>query len=292
MFRIESPFAYTKKIIYDLEFSGDLRDRNGINCCIWQIALKDFDTGKEFCTLINPYKRLLHVPKPVDIRYQMPTKQMLNDVDAPDIVDAMYQVRCFFLSCLKKNGNICLMSHNGFRSDKIVFENALLRYNIHSIFFDIPLFFFDTLYYFRQVYPGLASYSLASLYMEKFKKEIEDAHDATVDVEKLGDLLKKDNKQIYGTMYMLFTTPFTNISGIGSYTEQCFARYGFSSVEHLVVSFKHNFQQIASFLRTTPLRDRADLIVKRLQVFTASELNQRTPHLLQQQAEIKQAMSE
>jgi hypothetical protein len=291
MFRIESPFAYTKKIIYDLEFSGDLRDRNGINCCIWQIALKDFDTGQKFCTLINPYKRLKHVPKPVDMRYRMPTKEMFFKQDAPDIVQAMQQVRLFFLQCLKQQGNICLMSHNGFRSDKLVFENALVRYEILSMFKDIPLFFFDTLYYFRLVYPGLPSYSLANLYMEKFKEEIEDAHDATVDVDKLDDLLKKDSKQIYGTMYMLFTTPFTNISGIGSYTEQCLARYGFTSVEHLVTSFQHNYRNIGSFLRTTPLKDRADMLVKRVFNFVTNELNQRTPLLMQQRKGIRQAMN-
>lgn len=291
MFRIESPFAYTKKIIYDLEFSGDLRDRNGINCCIWQIALKDFDTGEKFCTLINPYKRLIHVPKPVDIRYKMPTKETLYDLGAPDIVDAMYEVKHFFLRCLKNNGNICLMSHNGFRSDKLVFENALVRYDICSIFLDIPLFFFDTLYYFRQVYPGLESYSLANLYMEKFEKEIQDAHDATVDVDKLDELLKKDDKRIYGNMYMLFATPFTNISGIGSYTEQCLSRYGFSSVEHLILSFHHNFQRIKLFLDQTPLKDRSDMLTKRLYNFATNELNQRTPHLVQQRQEIMQVTS-
>ena len=291
MFRIESPFAYTKKIIYDLEFSGDLRDRNGINCCIWQIALKDFDTGEKFCTLINPYKRLKRVPKPVDIRYKMPTKQMFYDQNAPDIIDAMYKVKHFFLQCLKQQGNICLLSHNGFRSDKLVFENALVRYDIYNLFMDIPLYFFDTLYYFRQVYPGLPSYSLANLYMEKFEKEIQDAHDATVDVDKLDELLKKDDKQIYGTMYMLFATPFTNISGFGSYTEQCLARYGFSSVEHLVSSFQHNYQRITSFLETTPLKDRANMLVKRLYNFSTNELNQRTPRLVQQRQDLMQETS-
>ena len=230
MFRIESPFAYTKKIIYDLEFSGDLRDRNGINCCIWQIALKDFDTGEKFCTFVNPYRRLKCVPKPVDMRYKMPTKEMLYNENAPDIIEAMQKVKLFFLRCMQRGSSICLISHNGFRSDKLVFENALVRYGISSIFENIPLFFFDTLYYFRQVYPGLESYSLANLYMEKFKREIQDAHDATVDVDILDELVKNDDKKIYGTMYMLFTTPFTNISGIGSYTEQCLARYGFSCV--------------------------------------------------------------
>ncbi len=291
MFRIESPFAYTKKIIYDLEFSGDLRDRNGINCCIWQIALKDFDTGEKFCTLINPYKRLLHVPKPVDIRYKMPSKHIFYDQDAPDIVEAMYQVKMFFVRCLKKPGSICLMSHNGFRSDKLVFENALIRYDMQNMFSSVPLFFFDTLYYFRQVYPGLTSYSLANLYLEKFDSEIEDAHDATVDVDKLDDLLKKDDKKIYGTMYLLFTTPFTNISGIGSYTEQCLARYGFSSVEHFVTSFQFDFQSIRSFIEGTPLKDRAKMLVDRIYDFFTNELNQRTPRLLRQQQDLKPVTS-
>ena len=127
--------------------------------------------------------------------------------------------------------------------------------------------------------------------MEKFEKEIQDAHDATVDVDKLDDLLKKDDKRIYGNMYMLFATPFTNISGIGSYTEQCLSRYGFSSVEHLILSFHHNFQRIKSFLDQTPLKDRADMLTKRLYNFATNELNQRTPHLVQQRQEIMQATS-
>ena len=206
MFKIENTQTYTQKIIYDLEFSGDLRKDNGINCCIWQIAAKDYDTGLNFCTVINPYKLNNNVPEPVDDRYKMPSEEELYYTGAPNIIEAMNDFYNFLVTCMEKNNKnaICLISHNGFRSDKVIFENALIRYDIMDIFNGIHMYFFDTLYYFRKLYPGLQSYSLANLYMYKFNKLIEDAHDATVDVNTLEELLSKEIT-LKGPIYPLYS---------------------------------------------------------------------------------------
>lgn len=285
MFRIENPFAYTKKIIYDLEFSGDLRDNNGINCCIWQVAARDFDSGKTFSRLVNPYLRHAKVPRPVDDRYKMPTREEFQE-QGLDVEQVFQELRDFLDGCMaSKPGNLCLMSHNGFRSDKVILENTLMRYNLMHIFEGMPLFFFDTLYYFRTIYPGLSSYSLASLYMNKFKKEIKDAHDAIVDVSILEDLLKQASADVFGVIYPLFATPFTNVSGVGSFTEQSLASYGFISLDHFLACFQYDYKSVRRFLLQTPLRDRADLLAKRLLRYVTSELNQRMPRLLQQRSE-------
>nr|WP_292968296.1 hypothetical protein [Allomuricauda sp.] len=283
-----NPFAYTKKIIYDLEFSGDLRKNNGIDCCLWQIAAKDFDSGHTFCTLVNPYEYHEVVPDPVDDRYKMPSKEELYYSGAPNIETALKDLAKFFEQCMAgKYMNICLMSHNGFRSDKKVFENTLLRYNLTHVFQNIPLFFFDTLYYFRTVYPGLSSYSLANLYFYKFKKVIKDAHDANVDVDILDSLLKTSKQNINGAIYGLFAIPFTNVNGIGAYTEQALLSYGFISVSHFLTSFTSKEDTI-TFLKNTALKDRAELVVKRMLEYVNLENIQRWPHLQQQQQQLKQ----
>jgi DNA polymerase III epsilon subunit-like protein len=292
MFTSYDPQAYTKKIIYDLEFSGDLRTNNGIHCCLWQIAAKDFDTGITFCTLVNPYILHQNVPEPVDGRYSMPSREEFMYENAPDIREAMGNLAIFFKLCMTdKYKNVCLMSHNGFRSDKIIFENTLLRYNISQLFNDIPLLFFDTLYYFREIYPGLESYSLANLYMYKFQQEIKDAHDANVDVDILESLLKTSNKNINGAVYLLFYTPFTNVSGVGTYTEQKLLEYGFVSVSHFINSF-FNKDQAIEFLQQTELKDRSTLIVDRMFEYIKTEVNQRWPLLRQQQQELMQEKNE
>ena len=292
MLRIESPFSYTKKIIYDLEFSGDLRDDKGINCCIWQIAAKDYDTGATFSVLINPYLLRKRVPKPVDNRYQMPTKKQFESKNAFNIKQALYSFELFLKTCMaEKLGTICLISHNGYRSDKIVLENALIRYNL-NVFQNMNICFFDSLYYFRTIYPGLSSYSLANLYKEKFNKEIKDAHDAIGDVVTLEQLLKCDDKSIFGVIYPLYHTPFTNVPGIGMFTETHLSSYGFISVDHFLQHFKYNNNYIMAFLSQTPLCDRAKLLAERLHEFTTSELNQRMPRLLQQRKGLEQVRSE
>ena len=283
-----NPFAYTKKIIYDLEFSGDLRKNGGIDCCIWQIAAMDYDTGETFSSFVNPYIYHEEVPLPVDNRYRMPTKEELYYNGAPGIKEAMRQLHLFFVRCSnEKQVNICLLSHNGFRSDKKVFENTLIRYNIVDIFQDMPLFFLDTLYYFRKIYPGLDSYSLANLYRYKFESEFKDAHDANVDVKILNTLLKSTKKNINGVIYSLFSIPFTNVNGIGTFTEAQLLSYHFMSLSHFVYSFK-NKEDMILFLNGTVLKDRAELITNRIIDYVKSENSLRWPLLTQQQQELMQ----
>lgn len=287
-----NPFAYTKKIIYDLEFSGDLRKNGGIDCCIWQIAAMDYDTGEKFSTFVNPYLFHDEVPVPVDDRYKMPSKESLYYTGAPSIKEAMQEMCSFFKRCLKdKAFNICLMSHNGFRSDKKVFENTLIRYNMVDIFRDIPLYFFDTLYYFRKIYPGLDSYSLANLYRYKFESEFEDAHDANVDVNILSTLLKSTKKNINGAIYGLFSIPFTNVSGIGAFTEAQLLSYHFISLSHFVNSFTDK-EAIVEFLSGTVMKDRAELISERIVEYLKTENIQRWPLLEQQRQELMQVKNE
>ena len=168
-----------------------------------------------------------------------------------------------------------------------MFENTLIRYNIVDIFQDMPLFFLDTLYYFRKIYPGLDSYSLANLYRYKFESEFKDAHDANVDVKILNTLLKSTKKNINGVIYSLFSIPFTNVNGIGTFTEAQLLSYHFMSLSHFVYSFK-NKEDMILFLNGTVLKDRAELITNRIIDYVKSENSLRWPLLTQQQQELMQ----
>ena len=59
----------------------------------------------------------------------------------------------------------------------------------------------------------------------------------------------------------------------------------------ILSKFSIRFSTIAAFLNTTPLKDRKDILVKHLFQFFTIELNQRKPHLQQQQQEIMQVKS-
>ena len=128
--------------------------------------------------------------------------------------------------------HILLLSHNSFRSDKIVLEHELIRHRMHRCLLQLPLFFFDTLHFVRAMKPKQKSYSLNSLYELFFHKRIKNAHAARSDVGALEEILKKINKPYEGVVMMLFLTPFSNINGIGLQTEKKIMSAGYSCLEH------------------------------------------------------------
>jgi len=218
-------------VIYDLEYSGDLKENLGNNCSIWEMAAKSGE--KEFYVLINPHLTRIDVPSPVHERYKMPTKTEFTKKNAVSFPVAIQLFKVFLKSLMvAEDQYLILMSHNGFRGDKMVLEYELARHSMQGLLIDIPIHFFDTLYFIRNSLPNQPSYSVPRLYASLFDSEIEDAHTAVSDVKALERILNYINKPYQGSIFMLFLTPFSNVNGIGTLLEQRFFCAGYTCLEH------------------------------------------------------------
>lgn len=218
-------------VLYDLEYSGNLKDNLGRNCCIWEIYAKHGD--KTFYTLINPHLTRKNVPPPVDERYKMPTKEEFKNLNAVSFIDAIKLFIVFLNSLLiAEDQSIILASHNGFRGDKVVMEHELINHRIYEDMLTLPIHFFDTLYFVRHALPNEPSYSISKLYESLFKEKIKNVHTAKSDVEALQRIIDKINQPLEGCLFMLYLTPFSNVNGIGKFIQNNFFNAGFTSLEH------------------------------------------------------------
>tara|TARA_Y100000817_G_scaffold311473_1_gene303676 strand:- start:136 stop:1134 length:999 start_codon:yes stop_codon:yes gene_type:complete len=212
-------------VYYDLEYSGNIRHNFGKGCSIHQIAAES--KRDKFFVRINPYLCKEVVEPPVDPKYHMPSKEGFHGLGASDFPTAFNALVGFVFALLKKRKKqwVCMVSHNGFRGDKIVLEHELHYHRLPLP----PFLFLDSLLYLREVYPGLSSYSLTNLYEVLFEDKFE-AHDAQTDTHALTSIVQKLKKPLHGVLYPLLTVPWRNVSGIGYHTEQTFITKGFGDL--------------------------------------------------------------
>ena len=240
----KSPLWKTALIVYyDLEFSGNIRLDFGQHCSIHEIAA-NCKREKFFCR-VNPYLTKERVEPPVDPKYHMPSKQELGEMRAPSFPAAYDLFMNFIYSLLMKQKKkwVCLISHNGFRGDKIVLENEISYHGLPPM----PFFFFDSLLYLREVQPGMPSYSLPNIYNELFGTAYA-AHSAFTDTEALQKIIKKTKHPLHGVLYPMHTIPWRNVVGIGYHTEQSFLQHGIVDLTALYVACSGNEQITMSFL--------------------------------------------
>ena len=233
MYILKDTYIWKKAqfVLYDLEYSGNLKNAFGKKCSIWEIAATCGD--KEFYVLINPYLSKAHVDPPVDERYRMPTKDEFVQHNAVSFVEGIRLFAVFLQGLLKSEDQyIVLCSHNGFRGDKLVLEHELITHNMFEEILQLPIYFFDTLYFIRQHLPNETSYSIPKLYKSLFKENIKNVHAASSDVVALKRILQHINKPLEGPIFMLYLTPFSNINGIGTFLQNKFFLAGYTCIEH------------------------------------------------------------
>lgn len=218
-------------VYYDLEFSGNIRLDFGRHCSVHEIAAQS-KNEKFFCR-VNPYLTKETVEAPVDPKYHMPSKEELNEMRAPPLPHAIHMFVSFVLQLLQKRKKkwVCLVSHNGFRGDKIVLEHEIALHSLPTL----PFFFFDSLLYLREVRPGLSSYSLPNIYKELFGTVYE-AHSAFTDTEALQKIVKEVKQPLHGVLYPMHSIPWRNVHGIGYHTEQSFLHHGLPDLVALFVA--------------------------------------------------------
>jgi DNA polymerase III epsilon subunit-like protein len=151
-------------------------------------------------------------------------------MEALSFPEAYYKFLDFILHLLEKRKKkwVCLISHNGFRSDKIVLEHELHYHRLPMY----PFFFLDSLLYIREVYPGLQSYSLENVYKNIFN-ETYNAHNAETDTNALYAIIRKINKPLHGVLYPMLTIPLRNVTGIGYNSEQSLLYKGVLDISSL-----------------------------------------------------------
>ena len=230
-------------VYYDLEFSGNIRLDFGKHCSVHEIAAQ-CKNDRFFCH-VNPYLTKNTVEPPVDPKYHMPSKKELESMNALSFPAAYERLLSFVYGLMQKRKKqwVCMISHNGFRGDKIVLEHEITFHRLPPA----PFFFFDSLLYLREVHSGLESYSLQNIYKELFHTNYE-AHSAFTDTTALFKIVKAIRRPLHGVLYAMHTIPWRNVHGIGYHTEQSFLSFGLPDLTALFIACSGDEQLTRHFL--------------------------------------------
>lgn len=222
-------------IIYDIEAIGSVSEPS--SCFMWNLsAMLLNDQNIVFDQYIRPPVRT--IPNPPHPKLFKVTHDFLRQANASPCSEVL---NFFFkwinnLYSAQDGGYIVLVSHGNFRFDQPLFQTEILRNNIK-----VPenVFFLDTLHWYRSIHKKLPSYSLNSLYKNKFKKNIKNAHLSLFDVYALSELVLSEEKKLSGIIYKMFHTSLLQIPSVGLFTERILFDQGISSVEHLVFKYRN-----------------------------------------------------
>jgi DNA polymerase III epsilon subunit-like protein len=193
-------------IVFDLEFCGELPDQ----CFIWEIAGVVLWPPERRGQV---YQSCVQMPFPVKQYpgYQVVSKEFLRAQGARPLSHVLKE---FFRWC----GPSVLISHGCFRSDKIVLEHAARKCHLRP-----RVWFVDTLYLFRDIFPGRPSYSLSSFTGLSQHRALPDA----IQLARLLHSVRLPLPCPFGE------TPLRTVHGIGKRKEAIYNRMGLSSMESL-----------------------------------------------------------
>lgn len=205
-------------VIYDLEFVGDIRE--GVHDChCWSIgAVKP--NGATFEAFINvPTEKKTH-PGCVHV-----TKAFLKSKGAVPFDIAFTKFKQWV------GPQAVLMSHNNFKSDKLVLERECSKHHVHMPHW----YFFDTLLYLRSSVQS-PSYKLPDIYKHILKRDFVETHTALKDAMGLWDIIRMLPPST-GYMYPKYLTSLQNVKWLGASCEKCLVERGIRCVEHLIINF-------------------------------------------------------
>lgn len=210
-------------VYVDFEFVGDLQ-KDISDCHIWNIGAVKPD-GSTFEIILN-----------------VPTNKKTHSgcVHVTDAFLAKYNAVPFdigfrqFVNWMGQQA--VLISHNNFKSDKLVLELECRRHQVQ-----LPAwYFYDSLLFLRSNLT-LPSYRLADVYLHVMKKPFKETHNALPDALGLREILQKiPPKGLY--MYPRYVTPLQNVRWVGAACEHEFVNSGIRSVEQLIMHFVQRVQ--------------------------------------------------
>ena len=215
-----TPFRH---VYVDFEFVGDLQKAIA-DCRIWNIgAVKP--NGSTFEVIIEvPTGKKTHAGcVTVTDAFLKKSNAVPFEVGFRQFVDWM-------------GPHAILISHNNFKSDKLVLEMECRRHNVL-----LPRwYFYDSLLFVRSKLT-LSSYRLADVYQHVMLKPFHETHTALSDAIGLSQILQKlPPSGLY--MYPRYVTPLQNVRWIGAACEHELVVSGIRSVEQLLLHFVQQVQ--------------------------------------------------
>ena len=214
--------------VYDLEYVGIPNDLN--RCYIWDIGVIHVLTGRHFSVTVDPGIRPL--PPPMSSEFANVTEQFLQRRQAQLFSNGWVAFVQFIKSFQTDTSKILLISHNNFKSDKLMLEIEARR---RSLTLPYDWYFLDSLLYCRKAIPKQPSYTLHDLYFSIMRKKITDNHSALPDAKALLEILYCTNiNRIHGSIYPSFCTSLQVIKWLGPSCERELFHKNIRSLEQLV----------------------------------------------------------
>lgn len=223
---------YANTFVFDLEYIGYTTELE--KCYIWEIGIVHLATQETFSVTIDPGIRPL--PKPFSKEFCEVTPKLLQSKLAVSFKRAwellMNWVSRFHVPAL-------WISHNCFKSDKIVLEAEIKRHNLK-----MPLnwYFFDSLIFCRFIRPKLESYTLSDLYNYVCYQPMQNAHSALDDAISLMQVLYQLNIfTLEGPIYPSHCTSLQVVKWLGPSCEKVLFENDIRSLEQLKVILINEF---------------------------------------------------
>jgi DNA polymerase III epsilon subunit-like protein len=218
--------------IFDFEYIGV--DTNIKNCYIWDVGIINLLSGRTLEISVFPNIDVL--PPPFSTEFIQVTNELLVERGAVTMDVALLRMVEF----VGKHPAV-LISHNTFKSDKVLLEIESKRNNIKLPY---NWFFFDSLIYCRQMLPKQLSYTLGTVHSDLGLGEIQNQHFALPDAIALRNIiLRFDINGLNGPMYPSYSTSLQAIKWLGPSCERAMLSRGVRSVEQLIECITNEYSQ-------------------------------------------------
>lgn len=230
--------------VFDLEYVGFTTNLQ--ECFIWDIAIMNLLTGTSLSITVKP--PLPKLPPPFSDDFIEVTHELLHERSATTFTEAFAQIQNFLgpHPCI-------LISHNCFKSDKILLEIESRR---HGITLPFTWLFFDSLIFCRKILPKMNSYTLNIIHNDIGLGNIENQHFALSDSIALRNiLLRLDYTQLHGPIYPPYSTSLQAVKWLGPSSEHSMFLKNIRSVEQLLHRITTEFTQTALNEDYTPSLD-------------------------------------
>lgn len=223
--------------VFDLEYVGVPNNLN--RCYIWEIGVVHLTSGTQFSITMDPGIRPL--PPPMGVEFANVTEEFLRSKNAVEFAFGWNAFLRFVQSF--SNGPILLISHNNFKSDKLLMEIESKRRNV-ALPYD--WYFLDSLLYCRKAIPKQPSYTLHDLYFNLMGNVIHDNHSALPDAKALVEIIYKTGLQnICGPIYPSFCTSLQVVKWLGPSCERALFNLNIRSLEQLIANIVAGYSRQA-----------------------------------------------
>ena len=208
----------TKFIFFDLETTGCSKSGSIFHNFHRIVQISAVCGDEHFDQLVDPQ---CHIPTESTAIHRV-TNDMANRTNNFGTVFPLF--RAFIKKRATRGTKIVLVAHNAFGFDKLILEKECARFD-----FRVPTnwYFYDSLVTYRNKYPELVSKKLGDIYKERFREDLDGAHNALMDCLALKRLFEHDIIQHYSPeqllqsnqqLYLNDNEDVIKIRGIGQHT--------------------------------------------------------------------------